>query len=135
MLLHIIFGLTDGCDIISCNERAIDFMRFFRYVKYGSKRDARLQEDALSLIKEVAEKHGLALGEVKTLFYVASRNDRPTRTMGTERHELVFVQCCRKRLNTRYFNGGLAVFDWSGDLKQFKPVLEKAVEYWGTQQK
>ena len=59
MLPHIIFGLTDGRDIISCNGRAVDFMRFFCYVRYGSKRDARLQEDALSLIKEAAEKHGL----------------------------------------------------------------------------
>ena len=33
-------------------------------------------------------------------------------------------------LNTGYFSGELAVFDWGGDLKQFKPVLEKALEYY-----
>ena len=28
-----------------------------------------------------------------------------------------------------YLTGGPAVFDWGGDLKRFKPILEKALEY------
>ena len=129
VLVHIISGLSDSRNIISCNGRAINFKRFFRYAKYGSKRDASLQEDTLGLIKEAVEKHGLTLGEVKALFYVASRPGTPSGPMGTERDEQVFVQRCRKTLNTRYFTGGMEDFDWGGNLSQFKPMLEKALEY------
>ena len=81
-------------------------MKFFHLAKYGSKRD------------------------VKTLSYVASRHDRPIRMLGEEEHKLYEVQRCRVLLNTGYFSGKLAVFDWVGDLKQFKPVPEKALEYY-----
>ena len=30
-----------------------------------------------------------------------------------------------------YITGGLAVFDWGRNLKQFKPILEKTLEYYG----
>ena len=49
--------------------------------------------------------------------------------LGEEAHELYEVQRCRAVLNTGYFSGELAIFDWGGDLKQFKPVLEKTLEY------
>ena len=130
VLLHLFFKLTDGRDVIHCNGRSIRYMKFFHLAKYGSKRDARLQEDALRMIKEAAEKHGMVLGDVKTLFYVASRHGRSTGIMGGEEHELYEVQRCRVLLNTGYFSGELAVFDWGGDLKQFKPVFEKALEYY-----
>ena len=126
MLIHTISGLTDSRNIISCNGRAINFKRFFGYAKYIGKRHARLQEDGLSLIKETVEKHGLTLGEVKALF---SRHGTPASPMGTGRDELLFVQRFRKTLNTCYFTGEMADFDWGGNLSQFKPILEKTVEY------
>ena len=58
VLVHIISGLTDSRNAISCNRRAINFKRFFGYAKYIGKRDARLQEDVLSLIEETAESMG-----------------------------------------------------------------------------
>ena len=130
VLLHLINSLTDGRDVISCNGCSIRFMKFFPLAKYGSKRDTSLQEDALGLIKEVAEKHNLTLGKVKTLFYVASRHAFPSRLVGPKVFEVLKVQRWRELLNAGNFTGGLAAFDWGGDLKQFKPILEKALEYY-----
>lgn len=84
-------------------------MEFFRFAKYDSKGDARLQEGALDVIKEAAEKHGLTLGEVKTPFYIASRDGMPAGILGAEVHELLKVQRCRERLNAGYFTSGLAI--------------------------
>ena len=50
--------------------------------------------------------------------------------LGEEEHELYEVQRCRMLLNTGCFSGELAVFDWGGDLKQFKSALKKALEYY-----
>ena len=68
----------------------------------------------------------MTLGEVKALF---SRHGTPASPMGTGRDELLFVQRFRKTLNTCYFTGEMADFDWGGNLSQFKPILEKTVEY------
>ena len=65
VLLHLFFKLTDGRDVIPCNGRSIRYMKLFHLAKRGSKRDARLQEDALSITKEAAEKHKMSLGDVK----------------------------------------------------------------------
>ena len=130
VLLYLINNLTEGRDVVSCNGRSIPFMKFFHLAKYGSKRDTSLQEDALGVIKEAAEKHNLTLGEVKTLFYVASRHAFPALLVGPEVFEVRKVQRWRELLNAGNFTGGLAAFDWGGDLKQFKPILEKALEYY-----
>ena len=80
------------------------------------------------MIKEATEKHKMSLGDSRRCS-VVPRHGGSIGMLGEEEHELYGVQRRRMLLNTGCFSGELAVFDWDGDLKQFKPVLEKALEY------
>lgn len=130
VLIELVYALTDGISVVPCNGRQVPFLRFFHFAKYGSKKDKRLQEDALSLLKKSAEERNFTLGEVKALLFVASRNGLPMGAMGEVKHELAIVQKYRELLNGKYFTTQLTASDWGGDLMQFKPILEKAVDYY-----
>lgn len=129
VLSDLINDLTiDGPDI-SCNGRQIRFSRVFHFAKYGSKKDKRLQEDVLSMLKEVAKEKNFSLGEVKALLYVASRIGNPMSLLIETKYELEAVQRCRALLNRGHLTQ-LKAFDWGGDLSQFNPIIEKAVDYY-----
>ena len=91
MLTDLVFVLTDGAPVVSCNERQIPSIRGFHFAKYDSKKDKRLQEDALSMLKKSAEGRNFALGEVKALLFVASRNGKPMGAMLGVKHGLTLV--------------------------------------------
>jgi hypothetical protein len=76
VLWYLVASLTVNVGDISCNGLIIPFFRLYRIVKFGSKKDEKLQGDALGMLKEVAEKENFTLGEVKVLLYVASLDGR-----------------------------------------------------------
>jgi hypothetical protein len=130
MLVYLIWKnlFTDDTDVI-CDGCPIRFPDFVRSAKYGSKKDAKLQEAALGMIKQAAEEQGFTLGEIKALFYIASLSNSSHGGMKEEEYELGVVQGGRTRLKTGWLTL-IPAFEWGGDLRQFQPILEKALDYY-----
>jgi hypothetical protein len=81
------------------------------------------------MIKQAAEEQGFTLGEIKALFYIASLGDNSPGGPFGEEYEMGLVQEGRRMLKTGWLTL-IPAFEWGGDLRQFQPILEKALDYY-----
>jgi hypothetical protein len=123
------FLLPNDAAFNTCDSPEHGLHEILRTAKYGSAFDPEMQKSVLSYSRLVLSRLGF-LGKLKTLVYIASLEVRVY--MGVSLNieaEMKGIGMSRRPLRARWFGKWSIKYAWGGDLSQFKPILEKTINF------